>query len=67
MPFPALLRTRLEAHLAFIYPRCDASELAQRVLEAFWPDGLKPRLSSWKSAKADSIIHSALSSYGFGQ
>ncbi|MFP1633562.1 sugar phosphorylase [Zhengella sp. ZM62] len=39
MPFPALLRNRLQAHLEFIYPHADSSVLAQRVLEAFWPEG----------------------------
>ena len=39
MPFPALLRNRLEAHLEFIYPQADSSVLTQRVLEAFWPEG----------------------------
>ncbi|PHP67613.1 alpha-amylase [Zhengella mangrovi] len=37
MPFPDRLRSRLEAHLEFIYPQADHAALTEAVLDAFWP------------------------------
>jgi sucrose phosphorylase len=36
---PSFLRSRLESHLAFIYPDEDHASLTDHVIEAFWPAG----------------------------
>lgn len=59
-----LLHERLLAHIRLIYPAVSAAGLADRLLQAFWPDGTKPAAARTADPASLSAADSVLITYG---
>ena len=59
-----LLHKRLLAHIRLIYPAGDAAGLANRLLQAFWPDGINPVAARAADPASLSAADSVLITYG---